>query len=416
MANREDYLFNKKGDWFGLQQSLTLSLGKEIQAYPADRLLATPIDQIVEYFVEKFTLDLPAIDEDGITADQKEVQIDASRSSHGDYGFMDYDRGASRTVPGTEYEFHIPFSGNADLFHFQPTTFTSGLPKAKVQDNHLVYFVSGRSLQPEQVKANVKKTIADIQQYLGWLGQSTNEWNRRLPGQVEPLVRQRYQKLMDDRNSVADLGFKLRERPGATRTFAAPEVRRKVIPIMPPTSSLPWKPEPALEMNLYEHILKVLSDSARTMELSPSAFRTLGEEDLRTHLLVQLNGHFEGGATGETFNYEGKTDILIRSNGKNIFIGECKFWGGAKVLTETIDQLLGYTSWRDTKVAVIIFNRNRDFSNVLRQVCPIVEAHPNYKRFEKQISETQFRFTFAQRDDSNREMTLTVLMFDVPQP
>jgi hypothetical protein len=40
------------------------------------------------------------------------------------------------------------------------------------------------------------------------------------------------------------------------------------------------------------------------------------EEDLRQHFLAQLNGHFEGSATGETFNYEGKTDILIRERGR----------------------------------------------------------------------------------------------------
>jgi hypothetical protein len=38
------------------------------------------------------------------------------------------------------------------------------------------------------------------------------------------------------------------------------------------------------------------------LERSPSAFAGMGEEHLRDHFLVQLNGHFEGNATGETFN------------------------------------------------------------------------------------------------------------------
>jgi hypothetical protein len=36
------------------------------------------------------------------------------------------------------------------------------------------------------------------------------------------------------------------------------------------------------------------------------------EEDLGTHFLVARNAQFEGGATGETFNFQGRTDILIR--------------------------------------------------------------------------------------------------------
>ena len=130
---------------------------------------------------------------------------------------------------------------------------------------------------------------------------------------------------------------------------------------MPPAGSNPWKPEPVLEMALYEHVLKSITDAAMTWEHSPAAFASMGEEDLRTQILFHLNGHFEGQGAAETSNKEGKTDILIRSQGKNIFVGECKFWGGAKFLTETIDQLLGYASWRDTKVAVIISNRNKNF-------------------------------------------------------
>ena len=157
-----------------------------------------------------------------------------------------------------------------------------------------------------------------------------------------------------------------------------------------------------------------MSNMALVMERSPSAFATMDEESLRSHFLVQLNGHYEGQATGETFNYEGKTDILIRVNGRNIFIAECKYWGGPKKLTETIDQLLRYTSWRDTKVAIIIFNRQKSFSRVLETIPQVVKEHQNYKRELGRPSETSFRYIFAHRDDPNREMTLAVMAFDVP--
>lgn len=109
-----------------------------------------------------------------------------------------------------------------------------------------------------------------------------------------------------------------------------------------------------------------------------------------------------------------ETDILIRSEGRNIFVAECKYWGGPKKLVETVDQLLGYSCWRDTKVAVIIFNRNKDFSNVLRVIQDTVKTHPNCKRSLGALSETSFRYAFAHQDDRNREMILTVLAFDVP--
>jgi len=108
------------------------------------------------------------------------------------------------------------------------------------------------------------------------------------------------------------------------------------------------------------------------------------------------------------------TDILIRSEGKNIFIAECKFWFGPKKLIETIDQLLGYSSWRDTKVAIIVFNRNKDFSKVLESIQETSKGHSNFKRKIAFTSETMFYYVFAHRDDPNRELLLTVMAFDVP--
>src|SRR5207248_2156138 len=122
---------------------------------------------------------------------------------------------------------------------------------------------------------------------------------------------------------VAALGIPMRRREDAPRTYAAPVVRRKL-----PTSRLSggtpaFKPEPALPMDEYEHILSIVLNMAKVIERSPRRFADMAEEELRDHFLVQLNGQYEGQATGETFNFQGKTDILIRTEGRNVFIAEC---------------------------------------------------------------------------------------------
>ena len=183
---------------------------------------------------------------------------------------------------------------------------------------------------------------------------------------------------------------------------------------MPEPTMSPAKPEPVLNMAEYEHILQIVSNMVTVMERSPKAFVGMQEEDLRTHFLVQLNGQYEGQATGETFNADGKTDILIRVDNKNIFIAECKFWKGEERFKEAIDQLLGYTSWRDTKTAILLFNRNKDTSSVLAKIPKIVESHTDYVRKLNYNSETGFRFVMQHSSDKNRELTLTVLVFDVP--
>jgi hypothetical protein len=213
---------------------------------------------------------------------------------------------------------------------------------------------------------------------------------------------------------IAALGFPIKKRDDLPSTYSAPSIKRKNPIHRPIATTEPYKPEPTLEMIEYEYILKIISDMVKVMELSPSAFVNMKEEDIRTHILVNLNGHYEGQATGETFNYHGKSDILIKAEGRNIFIAECKFWTGAEGLRKTIDQLSGYTSWRDTKTAIIVLNRNKNLSAVLAQIPDVAKAHSNCKKQVEYKSETGFRFVFHHKDDRNRELILTILVLDVP--
>ncbi|KKK50030.1 hypothetical protein LCGC14_3129100 [marine sediment metagenome] len=151
------------------------------------------------------------------------------------------------------------------------------------------------------------------------------------------------------------------------------------------------------------------------MERTPHTFSQMMEEEIRDLFLVYLNGHFKGEATGESFNVNGKTDILIRHNGKNIFIAECKFWRGEKVFIDTIDQILGYVSWRDTKTAILLFNKNKNLTRVLNQIEPIMKNYPNYISTEKYVSETEFKFYLHHNSDKKRRLTMTVMVFDVPK-
>ena len=151
------------------------------------------------------------------------------------------------------------------------------------------------------------------------------------------------------------------------------------------------------------------------MERSPEAFKAMDEEALRQHFLVQLNGQFEGKATGETFNMYGKTDILLREGERNVFIAECKFWKGPKAFGEAIDQLLGYATWRDSKTAILVFNRGTDTSTVLSSIDTVVKGHANFKRAIVWPHESGLRYVLHAKGDVNREQIVTILVFHVPR-
>lgn len=383
--------------------------GKAIDAYTPNRLLNTSVDDLVEYFFEEHRIEPIKILEDQITVDQSEAKIDVSR----DRLRAIYDRSQPFYLNGTRITFFVPYEGEKDLFFCQPSTFTYNPPRAVIMNREaqLVYDVLDHNA--ESVKSAFDRDFKNLQEYLGWIERDVNQFNNQLKPKIHQRIEKRRQKILIDQGLVASLGFPLKKRENAPSTFSAP-ITKKKIRTLPPVTTKPFRPEPVLELDEYEQILSIISNMVLVMERSPSAFKTMKEEDLRQHFLVQLNGQYEGQATGETFNYQGKTDILIRVNGKNIFIAECKFWKGEKVFLDTIDQLLGYTSWRDTKTAILVFNRNKKFGEVLKAIPDIVKGHTNFKRQLPDIDETTSKYIFHHVDDPNRELFLTVMAFDVP--
>lgn len=410
LNGNEKKLFSRRG-WFDVKRNQKKLLEEEVASMDGNRLLNTSVDDLCTYLIGKYSIeDVPTLRPEEIVVDQRETQIDVSHDPLRNVP----DRSRPAYVTGTEVEFTVPFDGDRSVLDMKPTTYTLNPPRASVADDELRICIRGIDLAPDTVKREFDTMLSQIQRHLQTLRNETSKLNAQLPSLASDSIERRRQKLLSDRNLVSSLGYNIKQREGISHTYVAPEVRRKVSPKPPPASTEPYKPEPELPLNEYEHIIEVIQNMAVVIERSPSAFATMDEESLRTHILVQLNGHYEGQATGETFNFEGKTDILIRSDGKNIFIAECKFWRGPKILLETIDQLLSYSSWRDTKVAVIVFNRNKDFTNVLASLDEATKLHPNFKRDQRKQSETAFRYTFAHRDDPNRELTLTAIAFDVP--
>lgn len=386
-------------------------LFEEIDKLGGERLLNTPIEDLCDYFEQKYKVHPPQLREDEITVDQHETDVDVShdplRSIPGLHGPV--------YAKGTKVQYFIPYEGDQELFKCRPSRFSPSPPRGRVEAGEIIITFVLLEHDLNKVKAEFERTLTQIRNHLEWISSDVSQFNAVLRDKIRQRIENRRQKLLKDQDLVASLGFPLRKRKDAPQTYAVPTVRKKIIPTLPKATTAPFVPEPILDMQKYEHILFVISNMAKVMEMSPKAFKEMSEEDLRTHFLVQLNAQYEGQATGETFNFEGKTDILIRVKNRNIFIAECKFWRGPKLFKEAIDQLLGYASWRDTKIALLVFNRRKHLSRILEQIPKTVKEHPNFKRQLSYPSETGFRFILHHRDDLNRELVLTILVFEIPK-
>jgi hypothetical protein len=368
-------------------------------------LLAASETDLADHIADSFKFDVPTLG-DPFVEEHSEVNIEVQRQHWADQTHF----------KGERVSIRIPFDGDRELFFYRPSHYDFNPPSAAVYDDHLGIEIVRAGLTAEIVQARLKETRGAIEKYLQTIRADVQKFHEQLPVAILGTIQERKQRILRRQNMVASLGLPIARRDSSPATFALPIKRQRIRISAPVVTDGPFRPEPELAAEEYENILRIMRSMVQVMERSPSEFSHLTETGLRSHFLVQLNGQYEGSATGETFNYQGKSDILIRAGDRNVFIAECKFWTGKKCIAETIDQILGYLHWRDTKAAVVLFNRNKDFTNVLSQVVPTVEAHACWKRTIGKESETEWRFLFRNRDDANREIHLAFLAFDVPNP
>ena len=384
---------------------------EEISSYEKDALLNTPTDELARYFADKYTFPFTELDESEISVSESETKIDISQNS----GYMITDRSRPFYTDGTEVTVKVPFTGQRQFLFCNPNqAWMAPAVEGDASNKEIFFTISKLPANLEDFKPDIARRISMIKERLEMMRGDVAGYNASLLSDAQQAIERRKAKLQENSSVVASLGFKMHHRDNAPKTYAVPEVKRIIEPPQPSKAVAATALEPTLPVKEFENILNVIRNMVTVIEQSPKVFVDIDEETLRSHFLVQLNSQYAGQATGETFNGEGKTDIIIKSGVKNLFIAECKFWGGEQVFNSALNQLLGYTTWRDGKLALLIFNRNKDTSAVLKQICHLVEANDHFVSFDGQPNDTEFRFTLSHPTDQEKHITLAVLVFDIP--
>jgi len=194
-----------------------------------------------------------------------------------------------------------------------------------------------------------------------------------------------------------------------------PLTEKKQIVVNPPQPRV--SVDPKVDPKILEAIIDVLVRGGRTFETAPETFAKLNEEDLRNILISFLNGNFELHAVAEAFNKLGKSDISLRYSGNNLFVAECKFWGGVDLYNDAIDQLFKYLTWRENIGVLIAFVRERDFTPIIRKSKESTSSHTTFiagSLREKAASYFVTRHLFP--EDKEKNIEIHHLLFTIHSP
>lgn len=99
-------------------------------------------------------------------------------------------------------------------------------PRACTQGNLLTFQIVGTDLEATQVRGVIERTVREVQSYLTNLRANVSGFNGQLQGEARAAIEARRNKLLANCNTVASLGFKMKEMQSAPKTYAPPEIRK----------------------------------------------------------------------------------------------------------------------------------------------------------------------------------------------
>ena len=364
----------------------------------------------IKYLVDEYTVTPLNIDFKKKQISGGEKQIPAEHFPR--HFFVD----EGKSHPRLSVIYHLPYSGCQALLECSPSGGPLWTTKMFLDNQCLCFEVVSLEENIEEIKGQSEKILNNLKTQFEYLITEVNRFNENLPTVIEQLFQERRQRFLDKNEKLAALDVPIKKREDLPETYTIPTPKfRKNVNVEPKVTEVGYEPEPTLAEPVYQDILQIIHDLGIGFERLPSTYLGKGEEDLRDYMLLFLGLHFEGSATGETFNKSGKTDILIRHEKSNAFIAECKFWKGKKVYLDAITQLLGYLTLRDSKAAVIVFVENKDFSSVIQTAEEVTSTHSNYLGFVDKKHDTWLNYRFHINGDKNREVKLGVLFFHIPE-
>ncbi|MBI2471152.1 MAG: hypothetical protein HYV59_07910 [Planctomycetes bacterium] len=413
---KQDNLLFYEGDLGATLRNQTAQIAAKVDGINKDQVRATPEDDLVQHIFAEFEIVPLTLHEDSTEMEQHETRVDVSgdrdQNVFGDRGPI--------YVSGIRVVVTIPYSGNPALWKLRPNQWQSVFPRAEVRqpDRNGVGYLDIVIEQPtdapqEKIKQRLESELKSIRFYVNSQKSQVEQFNATAPDVIRRTIVARKERIRTH-NGVADiLGIPLKRRGDAPAIQPIPIKRTLVRPLPPPPKS-GFKSEPGISDEDYEHILSVIRHEGRTFEVTPKTYAVHDEEELRDIILAHLNGHYQGGATGETFRRSGKTDIRIEDHERAAFVAKCKVWRGAKELTAAIDQLLSYLTWRDCKAAIVVFNKNNaKFTELLSKVPDIIRAHQRFKKALGQRGDGEWRFVFSSAEDELRQVIVSVFVFNI---
>lgn len=241
-----------------------------------------------------------------------------------------------------------------------------------------------------------------------------NDLSSRVLEIIQARRAQRRQEDEQFQREARELGLVIRQKPGAPNLVDVRE-HHCVQTLRQESSRNRRETDVRLASESLIKIIDLIDKAGKGFEVARQEFLKLGEEGLRHVIVGYLNAVFDRtDVTGETFSKDGKPDLVIMREGRPVMVGECKFWDGSTLYSDTLgSQLMRYIPWRHTTAVLITFATRMNLTRVISEAIRATKEHKSFMGAIVVRSETYFISNHVHPDDENKTVEIHHLLFNL---
>ena len=381
----------------------------EINGKSNEYILNVDVEEWKQYFIDKY--DFQPLQ---VYPDQATVEFVRKGNVSRDYQGRKYD------IEMYFFQVSVPFTGYSFLFMLKPSTCVILHPRVNVPQGDSGIITATFSLHEQDEKKfeyEKNQLLKAFTANIPNINKDLENFKAQLLLTFDSTYNQKKEKVLSENAFFEKISIKINKT--TDNIFKVPIAKKRKIPepILDTKAEKRYTETPSMDDAFYIDVLEVIYTFFKSVEKKPSTYLNKDEESLRDYILPTLETRYDNTTvTGETFNKEGKTDLLIKyKDGTNLFVAEFKFWKGDVVLCETINQLFDrYLTWRDSKVAIIFFTKNKEFSKVLKSIQEGVPKHDYFLKANGSHRESSFSYIFHFPTDKGKHIYAEIMAFHFP--
>ena len=372
-----------------------------VKSVPQDQFLKLSDSEIIALVSNKVQVTPITIDEGNKKIRLEDTEIDVTGDPR---WIIDPWHDGPAIVSGTMVIMDIPYTGSKEILSGRAKVFHSNPPNATISDEHIHLEVAvPDDFREEERKAKCEAALKLLMECIRFANSDIENFNAGWNETIRYEAEKRRERLNSYKNMAESMGMKVVSGPSPSPQDKASSSDQK-----------DGNPNSMLSSKAYEDTLDLIRHQGHSFEATPRSYRNNTEEELRDFMLSQLNGSIKGKATSETFRNNGKTDICIKYEDGSAFIAECKIWNGRSSVESALTQLVGYTTWRDKSVALVIFNKNnKNFSKILAEIPKALNEHSLTQDVLRSEEDGEWRIVVCCEEDRDRRIAVHVFVFDI---